>query len=200
MRRRAALLVLLPVLLFSLFGCLVTGPRAAFTASPWFGYPPLGVSFDASASTSPNGEIVSYEWDFGDGATDEGRTANHTFAEKGIYPVNLTITDASNGVARVTHNVQAMSLPPSATFSYSPYMAPRGMVVTFDGSLSVDPDGDIVDYVWDFGDGSMDVGVVVEHVFTQATKYAVRLTVIDDDGVSDSVEKPVTITGCNICG
>jgi PKD repeat protein len=181
-------------------GCVFTGPRAEFTASPWFDYPPLEVAFDASASTSPNGAIVAYDWNFGDGATDEGRTVNHTFDEKGVYPVTLTVTDASNAVAQVTHNVQALSLPPAAEFTYSPYMATKDMAVTFDASLSADPDGEIVDYIWSFGDGSADVGVVVEHIFTVAMKYTVRLTVVDDDGVSDTVERAVTITGCNTCG
>ncbi len=181
-------------------GCVLTGPRAEFTASPWFDYPPLEVAFDASASTSPNGEIVAYDWDFGDGATDEGRTVNHTFDEKGVYPVTLTVTDASNGVAQVTHNVQALSLPPVADFTYSPYMATKDTAVTFDASLSADPDGEIVDYIWSFGDGSADAGVVVEHLFTVPMKYTVRLTVVDDDGVSDSTEKQVTITGCGDCG
>jgi len=199
MRKRAALLLFFLSLL-PMAGCVVTGPRAEFTASPWFAYPPLEVRFDASASTSPNGAIVAYEWDFGDGEAEEGRTVEHTFDEKGVYPVTLTVTDASDAVAQVTHNVQALSLPPAANFSYSPYMAPKGMAVTFDGSLSVDPDGEIVDYIWNFGDGATEVGAEVEHVFTQAMKYTVRLTVIDDDGVSDTIEKPVTITGCNTCG
>lgn len=200
MRTRDVFLACLLLSLLSIAGCVATGPRAEFAATPAFGYPPLEVRFDATASSSPNGAIVSYDWNFADGESGEGRTAEHTFTEKGIYPVVLTVTDASNAVARVTHNVQALSLPPLASFSYSPYMAPKGSAVTFDASGSTDPDGEIVDYLWDFGDGSTDVGAIVDHVFATAQKYTVRLTVIDDDGVSESAEKSVTITGCNTCG
>jgi len=70
-------------------------PTADFSFHPQ--RPKVGepITFDASASYDPDGEIVAYEWDFdGDGAADaSGRVAIHTFTEEGEYPVTLTVTD-----------------------------------------------------------------------------------------------------------
>jgi PKD repeat protein len=68
-------------------------PVALFTANPVFGDAPLNVSFNASASNDPDGEIVSYHWAFGTGQTGSGVTASHTFHTPGVYEVILTVTD-----------------------------------------------------------------------------------------------------------
>ncbi|QLE84100.1 PKD domain-containing protein [Shewanella sp. Scap07] len=54
-------------------------------------------------------------------------------------------------------------------------------------STSTDSDGTIVDYSWDFGDGSMGSGAMASHQYTMSGNYSVTLTVTDDDGATDSV-------------
>ena len=49
------------------------GVRAKLEAGPLTGSIPLKVTFDASGSTYPAGEIISYEWDFGDGSNKQLR-------------------------------------------------------------------------------------------------------------------------------
>lgn len=66
---------------------------ASFTASPNSGEAPLDVSFDASDSNDPDGNIDSYIWDFGDGSTGTGEIITHTYSSSGTYTVELTITD-----------------------------------------------------------------------------------------------------------
>jgi len=69
-------------------------PIALFEYSP--NKPLVGdtVTFNASASTPNGGDIVSYEWSFGDDSTDTGVTATHQYSEAGIYTVRLNITDS----------------------------------------------------------------------------------------------------------
>jgi len=55
-------------------------PTASFTANPTSGVAPLEISFDASSSSDSDGSIISYQWDFKDGATGSGQTINHTFS------------------------------------------------------------------------------------------------------------------------
>jgi hypothetical protein len=49
--------------------------------------------FDASGSYDIDGEIVSYHWDFGDGATSDGASTRHAYSADGVYVVRLTVTD-----------------------------------------------------------------------------------------------------------
>jgi C1A family cysteine protease len=51
------------------------------------------ITFDASKSKDPEGEIISYEWDFGDGTTGNGVTVSHKYSKRGIYQVTLKVTD-----------------------------------------------------------------------------------------------------------
>lgn len=53
----------------------------------------LSINFDASGSSDSDGAIVSWTWDFGDGASASGETTNHTYASNGSYSVSLTVTD-----------------------------------------------------------------------------------------------------------
>jgi PKD repeat protein len=191
--------------LLALGGCLFSsGPRAEFSADPQFDFPPLTVHFDASASQSPNGSIVSYEWDFKDGSTDTGVNVTHTFYEKGVYPVTLTVTDSTGAVGAITHSVEALNRAPHAEFTHRPYMVGVNQEVTFDASGSYDKDGVIVEWLWSFGDGTTSRGEEVEHVYLSAgaygKKYSVTLTVIDDDGKSSSTTRNVQVVGCDSCG
>ncbi len=205
MRIRILASVIVVAGLVMLAGCLFPSlPRAEFSYTPTSGYPPLSVHFDAGSSSSPNGIIISYSWDFGDGTTGSGKVIDHTFTTKGIYKVTLTVTDSDGKKGTIYHNVQALSLPPHALFTYYPYMTPTGDPVTFDASDSYDPDGEIVSYLWDFGDGTTGNGETTEHIYTSAggsgTQYPVTLTVIDDDGVRSSTTKYVHVIGCDTCG
>ncbi len=67
-------------------------PTASFSASTQTGGAPWIVSFDATSS-SGDGAIVSYDWDFGDGSTGSGAVIDHTFATDGEYVVSLSVRD-----------------------------------------------------------------------------------------------------------
>jgi PKD domain len=82
-------------------------PTASFkvtTASPKHGVP---VGFDGSASSDPDGSIVTYTWNFGDGTIQNTTvaTVNHTYLTAGTKQVTLTVHDKASLVAAVTHSV-----------------------------------------------------------------------------------------------
>ena len=179
----------------------VVGPRAEFTATPAFDYPPLEVHLDASASSSPGGAIVAYDWDLGDGDSASGVNVTHVYAEKGVYDITLVVTDSAGKTGARTRSVEALNRVPVAKFTYSPYWVGTFSPVTFNASDSYDPDGEIVQYIWSFGDGSSAEGMIVQHEYaTPNWNPLVTLTVVDESGGSKSTSRQVIVVGCDSCG
>jgi len=89
--------------------------------------------------------------------------------------------------------------PPTATFTINPQTPEQPLVVgepiTFNATASVDPDGTIVTYVWDFGDetSSKEEVPTITHSYTVAGKYTVKLKVVDDHGISRSNTTTLTV-------
>ncbi len=61
--------------------------------------------FDASNATLADGEIESYEWDFGDGSTGTGEAANHVYENAGAYNVTLTVESEDGQTAQETREI-----------------------------------------------------------------------------------------------
>ena len=76
-------------------------PTASFT----FNVTDLMVSFNAGASSDPDGSIVSYAWNFGDGTNGSGVTTSRTYAAAGTYNVTLTVTDNEGATGTLTQSV-----------------------------------------------------------------------------------------------
>jgi PKD repeat protein len=72
--------------------------------------------FDASTSSDPDDGIVSYQWEFGDGATGDGRITDHTYGVAGSYPVRLTVTDDAGETDTVEQLVDVGQPPSEVTF------------------------------------------------------------------------------------
>ncbi len=152
----------------------------------------LDCTFDSSASSVEGATITSRTWNFGDGETGTGTTPEHTYAASGTYDVTLTVTSSKGKTASVTHPVQVTRInhEPTAAFTFSCDQ----LECSFDGSSSDDPDGDVTDYAWDFGDGNTGSGSTVDYTFASAGTRTVTLTVTDNDGGTDTKSNEVTTT------
>jgi len=96
-----------------LTGCmpLDSPPVASFTCNPSSGNRPFNVSFNAAASRDPDGTIVSYEWDFGDGYSGVGETTTHTFNTAGTYSAELIVTDNEGARDSTSHSIAVTEAP-----------------------------------------------------------------------------------------
>ncbi len=172
---------------------VLTYPVASFTASPDQGNPPLEVKFDASESYDPDGRLVSYEWDFGDGARGSGVTTTHTYSQQGRYTATLTVTDNEKQSSSGSREIM-VGTPPRAIFSAAPTSGSSPLVVAFDASESFDSDGYVKSYQWSFGDGTQGSGVTTTHKYTNEGTRIATLTVTDNTGLTDSSSVEIEIT------
>jgi len=177
------------------------GLTATFVASPRsYFVPPLTIQFDASGSSSDEGSIVSYSWNFGDGSTGSRCIVLHTYPSAGSYIVRLTATDSQGATGSITRTIQVSidggvegNIRPSASFTASPTSGTAPLAVDFDASDSSDPDGSISSYNWSFGDGSTGTGVATSHTYNTAGTYTVHLTVIDGQGGTGSITQIIQV-------
>ena len=88
----------------------------------------------------------------------------------------------------------AANQSPTASFTATPTTGNAPLDVAFDASASGDSDGSIVNYAWNFGEGSTGIGSTVSHTYTAAGSYTVTLTVTDDDGATDSATENISVT------
>lgn len=156
---------------------------------PYSGRPGVAVVFDGSGSSDPNGDALSYAWDFGDGAIGDGQSPSHLYAAEGVYTVTLEVSDGqlTSVIASTTAEIATPPANRAPTADPGgPYPGNTGVAVSFDGSGSSDPDGDALAYRWDFGDGQTSDAAMPAHVYVAAGTYTVTLTV--NDGEFDSAE------------
>jgi PKD repeat protein len=159
-------------------------PNAVASATPVSGTAPLNVQFSSAQSSDPDGSIVSYFWDFGDGGTSTEANPTHTYTAVGQYTATLIVTDNSSlsDGATVTVSVLAPNILPVAIASATPNSGYAPLVVTLSGATSYDTDGSIASYVWNFGDGTTGSGATVQHTYTGVGSYTATLTVTDNRG------------------
>jgi PKD repeat protein len=137
-----------------------------------------------SASPSDTGgALYVYAWDFGDGTSELGRTAEreHTFRRAGDYTAGVTVIDQTGRRGAATLRLSVQNRPPEAAMDYSPDDPTVLAPVQF-RSVSGDRDGVIVAWRWDLGDGNRSADPAPRHQYLEKGEYAVALEVQDDSG------------------
>jgi DNA/RNA endonuclease G (NUC1) len=90
--------------------------------------------------------------------------------------------------------VEANTQPPIGVIAGPAGAIAEGDTASFDATASLDPNGTVASYSWDFGDGSIGSGVSVTHTYAQDGAFTVRLIVTDNDGLTDSTTFTVNVT------
>ena len=162
------------------------------------GQAPFTVNLDGSSSS---GDIQLANWNLGDDTIQSGMTIEHTYSTPGNYEVVLTITD-SDGKTDTEDITITVTEPsgsdenqaPESVITSSSNSGSSPLQISFSGLKSVDPDGQIISYLWDFGDGSTGSGTNITHTYTVKGDYTVSLTVLDNDGSHDTATSTVHVT------
>ncbi|MFK7926282.1 MAG: PKD domain-containing protein, partial [Bacteroidia bacterium] len=163
----------------------IEGPKAEVAFDPGEGCP--GTEFTFRAITT---DSLQFEWLFGDGNSGQGLVTTYTFADPGIYtPILMLEDDLGCQVFTPADSSIEIFTPPTAIFTADQTVhCDTGSVTFID--LSTSPISPIVDWLWDFGDGTSSSQQISYHTYMTPGKYTISLTVTTADGCSDVMVMP----------
>jgi PKD repeat protein len=163
-----------------------------------YGAPNQTIKFDASASIDPDGEIIDYEWSFGQLGLKNGSVIETSFEKAGVYSVKITLTDNSRAPNNQSAEIVKVIINDSPVAVAGLDKINRlGQITRFDAGNSRDSDGDIIDYEWDLGDGTLLNGKVVEHSYKSTGLYVVRLKIKDNSNMINNWAVDSLLVGIN---
>ena len=140
--------------------------------------------------TNTSVNAVQYFWDFGDGTTDtQADPPPHTYATVGDYTITLTATNA-DGCSDQTTQVVHVYAPPQVVIGAQNVCV--GAVAQFSDQSITDPGNPVIQWAWDFGDGSVDSVQAPTHLYASAGIYSVSL-VATTPYCGGSTIQPITV-------
>jgi PKD repeat protein len=161
------------------------------------------VIFYAYYSEDYDGYIVGYQWDFeNDGHYETGWLEDllitHKFTTPGNKTIRLQVKDDDGAITtsepfviRIIELDEALQLPLPVT--NGPFYAYTNDVIRLSSDGTHDPDGVIVNYTWNFGDGNKSYLENPNHSYAESGNYTIILTVVDNDNLSNSVSTKAII-------
>ena len=181
------------LLIFSILLCEIVNAQnitANFNGSA-IGCAPICVNF-SDLSTSSNGAIVSWHWIFSGGNPSTSTLQNPSvcFSTPGSYDVSLSVINANGDKDTLTLSDDVVAFPFAiADFTYTP----SGNTVSCTSAWS----SNVVNWFWDFGDGSSfdNVNINPVHTYSVAGSYNICLWVYSSQGCRDTICKPLIVLG-----
>ncbi|HLM70066.1 MAG TPA: PKD domain-containing protein, partial [Thermoplasmata archaeon] len=167
---------------------VAAGPTLGPLTEPAGGDRGIPISFSTGAVSNGTAPY-SYLWNFGDGASTSGASANHTYAVASTYSGHLTVADAL-GVATVQAFTEVVHPPPTVSVSTLPGAPATGATVAFYGNVSGGTPP--YRYAWSFGDGTGSSSAIPVHNYSMVQQYSAQLWV--NDSVGGSVRALFSVT------
>ena len=175
-------------------------PTAVINVDKASGYAGEEFAFSAADSSDPEGDGLTYAWEFGDNTTSGEEEPTHIWHAVGTYKVNLTVTDQHEYSDTASLYIDIERGTPTAVFEFRAgdevVNAPRvGDALTLDAGNSSVPTGALVNYTWDFGDGNTDEtnDTTIDHTWNSGGWYDVNLTVWDENNETDDTTQQLRV-------
>ncbi len=128
------------------------------------------------------GTIISWDWRFGDGHYSSQQHPSHDYSMAGFYTVKLSIMDSKGYRISTSKEIEVRDFwSPIVKVSYN-YIGVNEFTLAFSGNESFDPDGFIVNWTWDFDDGTKAYTANVVHGFPDYGEYDAKLIAEDNEG------------------
>jgi parallel beta-helix repeat protein len=166
-------------------------PVTNFTYSPINPTTQETVNF-TDESVDPDGYILTWFWNFGDGNTSSEQNPSHKYADDGLYNVTLKATDDVGQFANKSYKITVLNVEPTAEFNYHPANPTDIEYISF-SDASIDLDGNISSWSWNFGDMNFSNQANPQHNYHDDGVYTVILTVTDDDGATATFQEQITV-------
>jgi PKD repeat protein len=153
-------------------------PVAQFDAHYAFSTIPTKVTFtDSSMGSAP----ITYQWDFGDGATSTDQNPSHMYIQRGTYTVTLTVKNGYGTSTAIKKDFISIGMGPKPDFVANPTTGNVPLNVAFTDKST----GQVTSWVWDFGDGQSSIEQNPVHTYWAGGVYNVILTTTNDYGTTD---------------
>jgi len=166
-------------------------PAANFVGDITLGCVPVRVNF-TDLSTTPVGTIVSWDWDFGDGATSTVKSPGHTYSNTGFYTVTLKVT-SSTGCTRTLSRARYIRVVDGVETDFD-FTTSRSCKPPYSVTFENQSSGPgTVSYNWNFGNGQTSIAVNPTVIYNAPGTYTVKLNAASNFGCSGSIQKTITI-------
>jgi len=171
---------------------VITAPKDGYLFSG-----PESLAFHAIA-VDPEGGPLDYHWEVGlvhnshvhpawyqsdQPSTGFTVTPHGSDGDRYHYRITATVTDtaglSASDTVRVLPADGTVNHAPVAAFLAAPYQGSAPLLVTLDAGSTVDPDIDLLDFLWDYGDGTSGTGQTDTHIFGAPGLYTITLNVVD---------------------
>jgi len=129
-------------------------PPVAAANGPYAGNEGANVAFSSSGSSDPNGQTLTYTWNFGDGTTSSSANPSKAYKDDGAYTVTLTVRDASGATASSQTTATIANVAPTGTLSASSAVEGSGYTLTLSGTDASTVDRTTLEYAFDCGQGT----------------------------------------------
>lgn len=183
-------------------GSTNNNPSAKFSVSSTTALVGEMITFDASESTDPDGDSLTYSWDFGDGENSTIEKPDHSYEEANTYEVTLTVTDEKSGSdsETITILIQTPNYPPTKPTINGPTSGDKNAEYTYQ-IKSNDSDNDAIQYIINWDDGTEEnttyvkqgVPIEMKHTWETPGKYDLKLYATDNKTNSETSEYMVLI-------